>query len=330
MSAAYLGVDIGATKSHALLTDAAGRVLGFGEARTGNHESVGYDGLSMVLQDILCQALQQAGLSADSIAGAGFGICGYDWESERAPHLRAIASLDIACPVELVNDAVLGLVAAADQGWGVSVVAGTSCNCWGRDDAGRYAHVIGMGQKVGEAAGGGELVERALWAIARAYTLLGSPTQLTTLFMRQAGFDTPEQFLEAYCEGHIRFDASHAPLVFDAARQGDAAALELVQWAGTELGNLAISVIRQLQLQHESFDVVQAGNFYRGSPLLSQAMAQRIHQEAPDARLVRLEAPPVVGAVLLAMDTAGCDDASMHNARQALIDHENVMAATEA
>jgi activator of 2-hydroxyglutaryl-CoA dehydratase len=43
-----LGVDIGGTKTRALLVDENGSVLGFGKAGPGNHESVGWDGLTGV------------------------------------------------------------------------------------------------------------------------------------------------------------------------------------------------------------------------------------------------------------------------------------------
>jgi hypothetical protein len=50
---------------------------------------------------------------------------------------------------------------------------------------------------------------------------------------------------------------------------------------------------------------VLAGSLYDGSPMLTEAMRETIHAVAPGARLVRLEAPPVVGGVLLAMEQAG-------------------------
>ena len=53
----YLGVDIGGTKSHALLSDEDGNALGFAEAGPGNHEVVGYAGLRQVLEEQGLQAV---------------------------------------------------------------------------------------------------------------------------------------------------------------------------------------------------------------------------------------------------------------------------------
>ena len=73
---AYLGVDIGATKSHALVADGAGRALGFGQGGPGNYEDVGWDGFRETLQAITHAALSSAGLRVAQIDGAGLGVAG--------------------------------------------------------------------------------------------------------------------------------------------------------------------------------------------------------------------------------------------------------------
>jgi hypothetical protein len=71
------------------------------------------------------------------------------------------------------------------------------------------------------------------------------------------------------------------------------------------LGDLAVGVIRQLQFEDEAFEVVLAGSFYKGSPLLTEELGRTVHRVAPQARLVRLHVPPVVGGVLLGMELGG-------------------------
>ena len=119
MSEYFLGVDIGATKSHALIADERGEAVGFATGGPGNYEDVGWEGLRTTLQDVVGQALADAGLTRGQIGGAGFGVAGYDWPGERAPTLQAIDSLALRCPIGLVNDAVIALIAGARDGWGV-------------------------------------------------------------------------------------------------------------------------------------------------------------------------------------------------------------------
>jgi N-acetylglucosamine kinase-like BadF-type ATPase len=312
----FLGVDVGGTKTHALIVDEAGRVVGFGLGGPGNHETVGYRGLVEAVRASTGQALARAGIEVQQVSGAGFGVAGYDWPSERAPTLDAIGELGLCAPVEAVNDAVIGLLAGAAEGWGVAVVSGTGCNCYGLERSRRrIGRVTGYGQMMGEAAGGSELVARAQQAVAHAWTRRGPPTRLTEAFARHAGSRDADELVEGLTMGRIWLDASLAPLVFGVAAQGDAVAREVIRWAGQELGELANAVIRQLEFESLEFDVVLVGGMYSGGPMLIEPMRATIQSLAPRARLVRLTAPPAVGAVLLGMETAGCDTA---NARTTL------------
>jgi len=305
MTRYFLGIDIGGTKSHALLADETGRVVGFGEAGPGNHEVVGYDGLRAVLQLVSDHALKMAGIERDQIAGAGFGVAGYDWPSELPPTLEAIATLGLNCPIEVVNDTVIGLVAGAEAGWGVALVAGTSNNCWGRDEQHHFGRVVGGGASFGENGGSYELVQQAIIAIAKAWTLREPATELTPAFVAHFGMRDAAQLLENIQLERIHPDPALAPLVFQVAEAGDGVARKLIRWSGEELADLAKGVIRQLGFQQRTFDVVLVGSMFNGGPMLVEPMKQRIRAEAPAARFVRLTAPPVIGAVLLGMQRSG-------------------------
>jgi len=301
----YLGIDIGATKSHALIADQAGCAVGFGQSGPGNHEIVGYHGLAAALQAVTDQALADAGIARQQIAGAGFGVAGYDWPSELPPTLEAIATLGLTAPLEVVNDTIIGLVAGAEAGWGVAVIAGTSNNCWGWDAQHRIGRVTGNGGMFGEHGGSGELVQEAVAAVARAWTRRGPPTALTEAFCRLVGASSDADLLEGLSQGWYDIGAAAAPLVFQTAEAGDPVALAVVRWAAVELASLANGVIRQLNLEDKAFDVVLVGSMYNGGPLLLEPMQAAVQAVAPAARFVRLIVPPVVGAVLLGMQAGG-------------------------
>lgn len=306
----FLGVDIGGTKSHAMIADAEGRVLGFGHAGAGNHEVVGYDGLAAALQAVTGQALAQAGLAASDLSGGGFGVAGYDWPSERQPTLDAIGTLGLACPLEAVNDTIIGLLAGAEPGWGIALVAGTSNNCRGWDRAGNEGRVLGNGDAFGENGGAVEIVAQAIKVVGKDWTRRGPATALSQAFVDLAGARDVAGLLEGLSQGDYVLDAAAAPLVFQVAAAGDAVAQGVIRWAGEELASLVLGVVRQLELQAEAFDVVMVGSTFHGGPLLLEPLQAAVHAEAPLARFVPLTAPPVVGAVLLGMRTAGCDPAA--------------------
>jgi N-acetylglucosamine kinase-like BadF-type ATPase len=305
MPAYFLGVDIGGTKSHALVADENGQALGFGTSGPGNHEVVGYQGLEHALQVSTHLALKMAGISKNQICAAGFGVAGYDWPSERQPTLDAIGSIGLTCPVEAVNDTIVGLLAGASQGWGVAVVAGTGTNCWGWDKDHNVGRVTGVG--FGEHGGAGNLVEQALYSVAYEWTKRGPKTQLTDEFLHLTGARDIPALLEGIEMGTYDITSDHAPLVYKAACQGDSVAQAIIRWAGSELGYTALAVIRQLEISGQEFEVVLVGSLYDIGEMLIAPMRQVITMEAPKARLVRLDCPPVVGGVLLAMEVAGRD-----------------------
>jgi N-acetylglucosamine kinase-like BadF-type ATPase len=306
MSSYYLGVDIGSTKTHALVSDESGKTLGFGESGPGNHEVVGYAGFSNAVRAAAGRALAAAGITKEKVGGAGFGVSGYDWPSERKPTLEAIASLGLTCPVEAVNDSILGLLAGSAEGWGIAVVSGSGCNCrgWDREHR-REGQVTGHGMWMGEAAGASELVFKAVQAVAHEWSQRGPATQLSAAFMELTHSDNLTELLEGLVERTKRLDTSAAPIVFQTAEAGDPVAIDLIRWAGRELGELAKCVIRQLGFENLEFEVVLVGGMFKGGPMLVEPMRENILSLAPGAQFVYLSAPPVTGAVLLGMEAAG-------------------------
>jgi N-acetylglucosamine kinase-like BadF-type ATPase len=303
----YLGVDVGGTKTHALVADETGQALGFATGGPGNWEGVGYDGLMRVLLDITARAMKDANITVAQIAGAGMGIGGYDWPSQRQAHLDAIAPLGLKCPLEIVNDATLGILAGATEGWGVSLVAGTGCNGrgWSKDHKREGRAVGGGGYWSGEYAGGYDIVARAMLAVTFEWLKRGPSTALTQVFLKHTGAKSLDDLVEGIYMLRYQFDPALVLLVFETARQGDPQALEVMRWAGYELAQIAIGVINQLDLQKESFDVVLIGGLHDGHPLLSETLRETILGAAPGARLIRLTVPPVIGGVLLGMEQAG-------------------------
>ena len=304
MQAYYLGADIGGTKTRALVADEKGRILGSGVSGPGNHESVGFEGQFQELSAACSMALKSAGIENHLINAAGFGIAGYDWLTEREGIQKNItAVLGGPIPFTVVNDALVGLVAGSGTGWGIAVVSGTGCNCWGWDvTRTRIGRVTGAGMMMGEGAGASEIMQKAIESIAYQWTLRGPATRLSDRMMEMTHTHSLDEFLEGVLREHFELDASMAPMVFEVANQGDAVAQSIVSWAGRELAELVKSVTRQLGFEEQSFEVVKVGSLLNKFQSLSDIMETEIHKMAPLAKIVTLTAPPALGGILLAME----------------------------
>jgi N-acetylglucosamine kinase-like BadF-type ATPase len=200
------------------------------------------------------------------------------------------------------------LVAGASAGWGIGLSAGTSCNCYGRDRDGRIGRVVGSSY-FGENAGAGEIVHRALQAVARAWSRRGPETALSRALVEAVGAENVGDLLAGLMRRRYRLTPAQAPLVFATADAGDEVARRIVAWAGAGLADLALGVARQLGLESLAFELVLAGSLFDHRPELAALVDQELRPSCPQAQLVRLDAPPVAGAVLLGLEAAGASTA---------------------
>jgi len=303
----FLGIDVGSSKTHALIANETGQCVGFGKAGGGNYQNVGYDGLTNNLQKSFEEARQMAGIEKAQVAGAGFGVSGYDFPSDRDGHLGAIDTLGLSCPVEVVNDGANGLISGTSHGIGVNVTAGSSNNCRGRGKNGKEGRIVGNGPMFGEYGGAYEIVLRAMQFVNYAWIKRMPPTALTKVFLEATGAQDEMDLMEGLSNRQYHLFPFIAVEVINAARAGDPAALDVMHWAGEELGWLAISVARQIGMENEEVEIVQSGTVFEAGELIMQPMQRMVLKYLPKARMIRLDGPPVVGPLMLGMQMAGID-----------------------
>jgi N-acetylglucosamine kinase-like BadF-type ATPase len=322
----YLGVDGGGSKTFALAADAMGRVLGFGQGDRANHQGVGLQAAMREIERACRQAL--GGRSADF---ASFCLSGADLAPDFAMLRPAIESLGIARRFDLRNDTWAAMRAGTSHPWGVVVICGSGINAAIRTPDGREFVLPSLGTITGDWGGGGDMARMALGAVARAWDGRGPSTSLTERSLRHFGYPAYEALLEAiYTEAlPSRRVYELAPLVFEAALEGDDVAQDLIVRTGTEIGHVAGSLLRRMEMHREPCDVVTGGSIFKGAgPLLMDAAALALHRLAPGARFARAGVEPVVGALLLAFELHGraADDtllARLHETLPArLVNHQ--------
>lgn len=303
----FLGIDVGSSKTHAMIVDETGRCIGFGKSGGGNHQGVGYAGTEKVLRESFAGALEMSGVDQVHIVGAGFGVAGYDFPSDRPGHLQAISALGLACPVEVVNDGMNGLLAGSTCGIGVNVTAGSSNNARGRGRNGHIGRIVGNGIAFGEYGGALEIAWRGLQMVNHAWIKRIPPTALTQIYLETLGAKDEVDLVEGVSNEQYHISPKLAIRIAEAAQAGDEAAQEVLRWAGEELGWLAVAVARQIEMENETVEVIQSGSVFEAGELITRAMQDLVLQHCPHANLKRLDGPPVVGAVILGMEQVGFD-----------------------
>lgn len=305
----FLGVDAGGTKTHALVADSRGTVLGIGRAGPGNWETVGLDGALKAVRQAVTAALTGAGAVPRDLTALAFGLSGLDWRSDESPLRTLVVWLDVSCPQIVVNDSFVALSAGTSNTQGVVVAAGTGVTCAGRNKNRQTARTLGLRYPFDDWGGAPDLARAAVHCVARAYTGRGPATSLSDRLVGLAESSDVAGFLESVSRQRYDLDRwawELTRILFQESTAGDAVAREVVERAGRELGDGAATVISRLGMGGEKLDLVLAGGVFRqSSALLLKTLTQTVWTVAPAARIVRLQAPVVVGSVFLAMEASG-------------------------
>jgi N-acetylglucosamine kinase-like BadF-type ATPase len=298
-----LGIDAGASKTHAVLADEGGCVLGVGLAGCGNWESVGLAGAQATFQAALEAAVRDAGLDRSDISASAYGIAGLDWPSDEGRLKPVIRSLGLGGPWTMVNDAFLPLRAGTSDGVGIGAIAGSGAKVVGRNRDGRTASSFGAAEPFTDWAGAGDIARAAIYALALAYRKMGPQTALAERILTATGCREVIELLEKVMRGQVRVSGRLAPQVLECAVEGDAVARSIVRRAGETTGANVLSVAGELGMLDTPFDLVTAGGvFSSGNPLLYESLSETVHARARQANIIHWQSPPVVGALLLALD----------------------------
>lgn len=316
----FLGIDVGGSKTHALLSDENGQVLGFGEGPGGNPEMVGYDGLTLAMQTAMRQACKRRGIKRQQITAAGFGIAGYDWPFQYADTLQAVQSLRLGTDILVIeNDAVPPIYGGTTHAWGIAACVGTGNNVRGVDAQGRTGRITGNSSTFGEYGGAGEIMQTVLQRLAWMWTGRGKWTALADLLIRDCGATDLEDLIPGVVAGRYQLHASQAPLVVEAAEGGDEVAGEVLMWNASELALSVLAVAGQLELSEQPFEVVMSGKLFQASDLYRQSFSEHVRAGVRLADCKLFTSPPVVGAVIMAMRAVQTGEVGVAKARQELL-----------
>ena len=324
MRAAVLAVDGGNSKADVALVGRSGELLAAVRGSTISHQAVGLQRGMQRLEDLVRDAAAVAGLDERPYAEIGvYTVAGADYPSDVRLLTRALGDRSLAARDDVLNDSFGALRAGTDRDWGVVLICGQGINAAAVAPDGRRAGFPAVGAIAGDWGAGTSIGLEGLAAAIRGLDGRGPRTTLERLVPAHFGLARPAAVTRSMYTGRIRERrvAELSPVVFAAAKAGDAVARSIVDRLAAELVAMARALIRRLRLSRLDPDVVLGGGVFRtDDQAFFDALAAGIAEVAPRARLVRLTAPPVVGAALIGLDRlAGhaVDPATAHRIRAA-------------
>jgi N-acetylglucosamine kinase-like BadF-type ATPase len=318
-----LAVDAGGSKVDAAAVTRGGAVLAHTRVGTGDGDPAppGHLGAVALAIEKLCVEL---GLdpAARPLAGLGvFCLADADLPSDDRRIMRAIGETGWTDDRILRNDTFAILRAGTDRRWGVAVVCGHGTNCSGLAPDGRTFRMPALGMISGDWGGGGDLGEWAMWHAIRSEDGRGERTVLERTVPAFFDLRRPRLVMEAIHFGRLPSDRLEhlAPLVFEAAAEGDAVARALADRQADEIATMAGNAIRRLRMQRLDVPVVLGGGVFRNrfGPFYER-IESGIRSIAPSATMTVLASPPVVGAALIGLDALGATRAAERRVRSTL------------
>jgi len=299
-----LGIDAGGTKTVCLLADENGAILAEARGPGANLHSAGELTVEKVLHEVMETAIGDRDITPSAIC---LGMAGVDREDE-ARGVRAIMRrIGHKARIVVVNDALIALVAGAQDAPGIVIVSGTGSIAYGRNADGEAARAGGWGHMIGDEGSGYWIGREALAAVMRAADGRGPATGLSDDIL--AYFQVTDVSLLpriVYDREVPRMSvAAVGPIVQRAAvEQRDAVARRILERAADELVLAAQSVAARLEMRGDPFTFYLAGGVFRVVPWLAEELPRRLTEVAPRCQVQILDAEPAAGAVWLALAEA--------------------------
>lgn len=284
-----IGLDIGGTKTHAVLIE-HGQIVREAVVGSANTQSVTHSEAESNLRE----AYRELGSPDVDLVCAGSAGVDTDADERRLialirPSMRAERAL-------VVHDTRL-LLAAAGLDSGISVIMGTGSVVWGMDDAGRESRAGGWGYLLGDEGSGYWIVIQAVRHALRRMEDGADPDPMTAELLRECRLSAPAELIHlAYSDADRRYWAERAPIVFRAAAAGNEAARSIVDAGVDAVTGMIRRVSSRLEL---AGPVVLAGGVAQHQESVADGIRARLGGTA-DVRV--LAADPVAGTIRLAAE----------------------------
>jgi N-acetylglucosamine kinase-like BadF-type ATPase len=298
-----VAVDGGGSKTDAVAVGLDGAVVGRASGPGTSPHFIGVDAAVARIDDLVRRVAD-----GHRIQQANVYLSGLDLPSEVDIFATAVAKADWSNATTVVDNDLYALLRSGTSAPdAVAVVCGTGINALGRRADGAVARFAALGTISGDWGGGTGLGESAIWHAARDADRRGPSTSLTAAVPGAFGLASIAEVTESIHLGRIAYGdlAVLSPVVFEHADGGDDIARSLVERQGTEIAIMAISCLTRLELLDREVPVVLGGGILANRhELLWSALESEFLTRAPKAVLTHVAVAPLVGAALLALESA--------------------------
>jgi N-acetylglucosamine kinase-like BadF-type ATPase len=298
-----LAIDQGGTKTAAIVFEDEGHVLGAGMGPGACHFFDGMPPAMAAARDAAQAAFAQAGLSPKNLNVISAGMAGANWPEEIVALEKGLRSLFPADDIRVYNDCLIAMRGGTSASHCAVLCAGTGLNAAARfnDEPpfvfNNYVEDLDQGAK--------GLAARALQAVFFSQIGALPPTALTEMALRLFELENVDKILLAYQRKQLRKPIQAlSPLLFEAVKKGDAVAKDIIFQFAVSISRYPIAAIQKHKAQNLEMDIVLSGGLFKNKGAsLVETIGAEVHRVAPNARIIEAVYEPVVGAMLMVLDS---------------------------
>ena len=292
----YLGVDGGGTKTEFVLASADGTVEKRVLLGGSNPNDVGLPAaLDVLNRGILacCGSIPRGCISV--FAGLSGGITGNNQEKIR----EALASHRFG-RADNGSDAENAVAAGLGRDDGIAVILGTGVIAFAQS-AGKRHRVGGYGYLFLDDGSGFAIGRDGIVAALECEAGYGTETALYPLVKEKCGGGAILPHLSDFYAGGKRTVASYAPLVFEAAKSGDAVARTILEKHARAVAVLIRAAARYVEAPSDaSIPVALTGGVTKNESLLLPLLRAALGEDAARYEVTVTKKTPVCGALIKA------------------------------
>ena len=296
-------MDIGGTKTAAVLADTNGRLLGQGVSTAANINFVTLEQAENAFADAIVQAQKQAGIENLRTEVAIIGI-------EPSPEPLHPILNKVAKPGKILHkkEGECSLVGGLAEHIGVSLIAGTGSVGWGRNKQGK-THMTSCWGIIGDEGSAYDLARRGVNAAFWATDKRGPETKLCDALCEHFAVEKVQDFVTPiYQNPDVRKNfAALSRIVMKVAQAGDPVAVQVIEQGARSLALIITTCAEVLDMHKEPYRIAATGGLVSSGGWYFDLVQQGVREKHPKATMVKPKFEPAIGAVLLALDELGIE-----------------------
>ncbi|MCA9231656.1 MAG: hypothetical protein KDA57_13475 [Planctomycetales bacterium] len=306
-----IGVDGGGTSTRVALANERGEILGIGKSGAGNYHDVGVEAVGLHIEEALAEAWQASGKTSQQADAIFLGLGSVASEQDRSV-IRQLAEdhrLARNGNIGVDHDLRVALAGGLVGKPGIILIAGTGASCFGKTEGGRAWRAGGWGHLLDDVGSSGWLGLQSMIAVVRESDGRGKPTVLSPRVFEALEIEDINRILYRVDSVGItrREMGTLAKLVTQAAAEGDEVSQEIIATGVDELALLIATVAEQLDLAAalETIPVAVTGGLVKAGTVFMEPLRAAVRRRSPQCEIIAPKLPPVMGAILIALQSLG-------------------------